>query len=81
MMVRVLMFAQAREAVGKSSMELELPDDATVEVLRNALRVHFPALVPLLPQSMISVDQAYANNTDGLHDGAEIGIIPPVGGG
>ncbi|MEQ1905229.1 MAG: MoaD/ThiS family protein [Pirellulaceae bacterium] len=81
MMVRVLMFAQARETIGESAIELELPEGSTVESFRKVLSQRFPSLVRLLPQAMISVDQVYANNSDRLHHGAEVGIIPPVGGG
>ena len=81
MMVRVLMFAQARETVGESAIELELPEGSTVESLRCVLSQRFPSLVRLMPQSMIAVNQVYADNSDRLHHGAEIGVIPPVGGG
>jgi molybdopterin converting factor small subunit len=42
-----------------------------------------PALIEALrdQSAMISVDQRYAGWDAPLHDGAEVGILPPVSGG
>jgi sulfur-carrier protein len=81
MIVKVLFFAEAREAVGQTSLELPLDDEASVGELRQTLAETYPALGPVLPRCSVSVDQVYAGDERTLYHGAEVGLIPPVGGG
>ena len=79
--LQVRLFAVARQVAGCDSIEVRLPDDATVGVLRFELARQVPALDALLPHLMIAVDNQYADDGRPLRAGEEIACIPPVSGG
>jgi molybdopterin converting factor subunit 1 len=79
--VTVRFFAAARERARVTEHRLELPGPATVEDVSRALVAAFPALGPLMPQLRVAVDEAFAQATDVVPDGAEVALIPPVAGG
>jgi len=81
MKVTVLVFAMARQLVGRDRLELDLGDGATVGDLRAALGASHAALAPLLRGSLFAVDQAYADERTPLVPGQEVAMIPPVSGG
>lgn len=81
MNVRVRLFAAARDAVGQSLVECELPDDATIGRLREALLKQHPALVRLLPYCTFAVGADYAADSAAIPPTAEVACIPPVSGG
>jgi molybdopterin converting factor subunit 1 len=81
MLIRVKLFAVARDLAGASELELQLSADATVAELRQALAVRSPALAPLLPHMQVAVDSSYATDEERLWPQAEVAIIPPVSGG
>lgn len=81
MNVTVLAFGAAAEAAGMREWTVRLPDGARVaDLIRELARQH-PALEPLLPSIAVAVDLEYADMSVGLHDGAEVALIPPVSGG
>jgi molybdopterin converting factor subunit 1 len=79
--VRLKLFAAARDLAGRDVLELELPDDATVAMLRRELTSRVPALAPLAPHLMFAVNQQYAGNDATIPPDAEVACIPPVSGG
>lgn len=81
MMVRIVLFAAAKDIVGSSSMEMMLDDSSTVGDLKHKLRDRYPDLIRLMEKSAFSVDQQYVRDDNPLFDGAEVGLIPPVSGG
>ena len=81
MQVKVLFFAVARESTGCKSVELALPDGATVDRARAAIGERFPALQERLQFFRFAVDREFAEPESTLHDGAELAVIPPVSGG
>lgn len=81
MKINIVMFAQAREIVGESSVELELTDNATIQQLKQSLVKQYPSLGPLVGRSAFSINHEYAHDSHELPEGAEIGMIPPVSGG
>lgn len=81
MVIRVRLFAIARERAGTADVALDLADGATVADLRAALAVRFPALRPLLPNVMIALNAEYAADGQAIAPGAEAALIPPVSGG
>jgi molybdopterin converting factor subunit 1 len=75
----VMLFAAARDAAGADS--LAIPDNpATVGELRRALAA-IPALAALLPRCAIAVNLDYATDDTAIPLGAEVALLPPVGGG
>ena len=81
MIVRVRLFAVARQAAGCNSIELELPDGCTVAQLRDRLGREVPELSATLGQMMFAVDAEYAADSDAIRPGADVACIPPVSGG
>ncbi len=81
MTVKVLLFAAARDAVGQSLIEVELPLNCTVVKLREVLCVQFTSLAPILAKSQIAVNQEWASDEVAIAENDEIAVIPPVSGG
>lgn len=81
MKVSVQLFASARDLVGTSPVEVELPQNANVGSLRRALAAQFPALAPLGPHLLVAVGQDYARDQQPLSPDQEIACFPPVSGG
>lgn len=81
MIVRVKLFAVAKDLIGNESLEVELPEVATVSQLRTALESQFPQLSTIISHLMIAVDAEYANDQTVLTENSEIACIPPVSGG
>ena len=81
MTVKVLLFAAARELVGKEEIEIELDEPATIDQLRGALQRRYPQLNDLLSASNWAVNQTYVGPGHPLENGCQVGLIPPVSGG
>jgi len=81
MIVRVKLFAIARDRAGRDELAIELPAGATVADLRKETARVFPALVDILSHAIWAVDTVYANESTVLQESSEIALIPPVSGG
>ncbi len=81
MLISILFFAGLRDRARTQRAELELPEDATVADLKAAVEQKYPAVVPLLPNALVSVNQVYAADTDVIPPKAEVALFPPVSGG
>lgn len=81
MKVSVLLFAAAREAVGKEAVELQLADDATVAAAKSALLHAHPALAARAANLLWAVNNQYAVDTRVLNTTDVIACFPPVSGG
>ncbi len=81
MTLNIHLFARARELAGSESVPLELAAGATVAKMRALLTERVPALAELLLVSAIAVNHEFAEDSQGLHPGDEIAVIPPVSGG
>jgi molybdopterin synthase sulfur carrier subunit len=77
----VRFFAALREAVGRSEVEWELAEGATVEVLIAHLQASVPGLASWAGRAWIAVNRRYAAADTRLHDGDEVAFFPPVSGG
>lgn len=76
----VRLFASAREALGTSTVDVDLPFGATVGQLLDELRRTHPRLATT-PELLVSVNLEYAANDRALREYDEIALIPPVSGG
>lgn len=81
MKVKVKLFALVRQLVGRSELELELPDGATVADLQRRLQARFPQLHLESGGVLLAVNLRYAGPDQPLQEGDEVALIPPVGGG
>ena len=81
MIVRVRLFAAARELAGMSEVTLDVRDAATLADVERALLNDVPALKSLLPHARWAVDAEFASSSDLVTERSEIALIPPVSGG
>ena len=81
MKVKLLFFANLKNIISKSKIDLTLPEGANVMQLREILLENFPPLKEVLPNVIISINQEFAFDEDLIPDGAEIAFFPPVSGG
>lgn len=81
MKVSVLLFAAAREVVGKEAVELELPDASTVAAARSALLLAYPALTARAKNLLWAVNNEHASDTRVLNATDVVACFPPVSGG
>ncbi|HZW52681.1 MAG TPA: MoaD/ThiS family protein [Candidatus Elarobacter sp.] len=79
--VRVLAFARLRELLGFGERAVGVPGGATVETLWSVLAEQAPALAGLRASTRFARNGALADATTVLHEGDEIALLPPVGGG
>jgi MoaE-MoaD fusion protein len=81
MKLRLLAFASAADALGGPSVELELPDGATVAELKDLLTESYPEVGELWTRVAVAVDGELVRDGVRLADGAEVALLPPVSGG
>jgi molybdopterin converting factor small subunit len=77
----VKLFAVARQRVGRSAIEVDLPPDANVARLRAALIAQYPVLAEVVAHARLAIDSEYAGDSTLVPANAEIALIPPVSGG
>jgi sulfur-carrier protein len=80
-MVRVLLFARARELVGQAAIDLACGEPTSARNLRGRLAEEFPKLKSLLESAAIAVNETYATEATVIRPGDTVAIIPPVSGG
>ncbi len=81
MNITVLFFATLKERAGRERLTLALDAGATVATLKQRLAADLPALSPALPTVLVSRNREFAFAEDGLADGDEVALFPPVSGG
>jgi molybdopterin converting factor subunit 1 len=80
MRIRVLLFAQYRDAAGAGELTFELPAGSTASDAVATLRAQRPS--PLIPERpVVAVNMSYASLADELSEGDELALLPPVAGG
>jgi len=79
--VRVRLFARYREALGRERIEVDLPDDGTVESAWSAVTNRHPELAQYRPYTLFAVGQDYVSPEHRLRPDDELCLFPPVSGG
>jgi molybdopterin converting factor subunit 1 len=79
--ITALLFGQAREWVGSSSLDLELESPATVESAFATLKSRHPQLAAMQRSLLFAVNEEYASLSHPLSDGDRLAVLPPVSGG
>lgn len=77
-MVKILLFAQLQEEVGKHQLELEF-GPSTVTDLKKTLMEKYNLMQ--IDQAMIAINETYAKNDDIVKPGDTVAVIPPISGG
>ncbi len=73
MRLTVRLFAGLRERAGADTVELEVPEPATVGDVRSAFDSDLPYIV--------AVNRVYADDADPVRATDEVALVPPVSGG
>jgi molybdopterin converting factor small subunit len=81
MMVRVKLFAGARQRVGSEEIQVHVTEPATIAALRAAIGQQYPDAIPLLRSAMFAIDTEYAADATVIPSNSEVACIPPVSGG
>jgi molybdopterin synthase catalytic subunit len=83
MQVRVIPFGVLKEWLSPDAAAVELPEGATVGALLEQLRAGLPERAPqdAFHGIAVGVNAEYAQAAQVLHDGDEVGLLPPVSGG
>ena len=84
MIVRLLLFAAAREAAGRSHDEFELTSGAQLEqLLADAVERYGEPFSRVLTTARVWIngDEPEADRATALYDDDEIAVLPPVSGG
>ena len=80
MKVNVRLFASLREIFKSPYLEVALPDGATVADLVEVIREDAPHLGHG-GRFHVTINKDFVDQEEALHDGDEVAIFPPVGGG
>jgi molybdopterin converting factor subunit 1 len=79
--VRVRLFAGHREAARRAEVMVELPEGATVAVLRRQLERAVPALKALERSTLVAVNGEFAPDGRPVRASDDVAVFPPVAGG
>ena len=80
MTVTIRLFASYADRLGKTHLQMEFPEGATVaDVVRSVSAL--PGASSLPPSPLVAVNCRYATSSTCLDHGDEVAIIPPVAGG
>jgi sulfur-carrier protein len=79
--VCVLLFAAYREAVGRSRVEVDLPESSTAGAVFAALQIDHPELARLRPYTTFAVNRSVCEASTRLNPCDEVAFLQPVSGG
>ncbi len=78
--IKVVAFGIARDIIGGSRLELNLPTGATASQAMKVLNKQFPDFQQLTSLNL-AINEAYVDNDHPIQDQDELVLIPPVSGG
>ncbi len=81
MRIRVLAFAHLRELLGVAERTLDLPGGASVDDAWSALAREHPRFDRERRSTRVARNGQLVAFAEGLADGDELALLPPVGGG
>jgi molybdopterin converting factor subunit 1 len=81
MLVTIRLFARLRDLAGAGELVREVPDQATVQTVWNALTREMPSLVEYERTMSVAINAEYSRMAAAVHEGDEVAFLPPVSGG
>ncbi len=79
--IKLLFFATIRDRAGTKSMDLDIPEDLTVQGLKDKIAEEYPNLRDSMKSVLITIDREYAFDEVVIPPNAEMAMFPPVSGG
>ncbi|MBI4718851.1 MAG: molybdenum cofactor biosynthesis protein MoaE [Planctomycetes bacterium] len=79
--VRLVFLGPSRDLAAAESTRVQLPAGATIADLRSWLAQEYPRLAAGLHTMRLAVNETFAHDSDVLHGGDEVALVPPVSGG
>jgi molybdopterin synthase catalytic subunit len=79
--ITALLFGQAREFAGATTLDLEVEEPATVATAFDALKSRHPRLAAMERSLLFAVNEEYALPSQPLADHDRLAVLPPVSGG
>ena len=80
MQIELLLFGIVKDVIGKSSMQLQTPENTTIANFRASLLDKCPKLKAYKSFS-IAVNETYVDDYHQLKENDVVALIPPVSGG
>jgi molybdopterin converting factor subunit 1 len=81
MRVTVRLFARLKDLAGTAEMSRDVIPGATIATVWRDLAGEFPAIAAYERSMSAALNADYARMDAEVHDGDEIGFLPPVSGG
>jgi molybdopterin converting factor subunit 1 len=81
MRVKVLLFGQLKDIVGRAEESLELEPGAKLSAVMAHYVSQYSRFEGLSKSIACSINQEYAPGSAVLREGDEVGLLPPVSGG
>jgi MoaE-MoaD fusion protein len=81
MRIRVLLFGQLKDIIGRPEEDLEVQPGTSLADLMARYGERFPGFRPISTSIACSVNREYAAASVVLQEGDEVGLLPPVSGG
>jgi molybdopterin converting factor subunit 1 len=81
MKVKIIFFATLSEYVGAKTVDLEVPAETTVAMLKELLVNKYPRMAAAQKSIMVAVNREFAGGEQKIPLDAEIALFPPVSGG
>jgi molybdopterin synthase catalytic subunit len=79
--IDILYFATLRDLIGQRREKLEVPEGSTIEDLKGRLGERGERIALALDTALFSINREFAFIEEGLKDGDEVAVFPPVSGG
>ena len=79
--VKLLFFATIRERAGTRVLEMDIPEEMTIQGLKEKLASEMPRLKESMLSVLVTINREYAFDEVVVPPNAEIGMFPPVSGG
>jgi sulfur-carrier protein len=81
MRVKLRYFAGLRDVIGCEGEEIEVPENATIQLVRAILVKCYPLTANILIGCQAARNREFAGDTIELREGDELVFIPPMAGG
>lgn len=81
MVIRILAFARVRELVGFGERSVEIADGSTAQEAWSLCEARNGELAGLRASTRLALNGRIVNPDAILHEGDELALFPPIGGG